>query len=800
MKYESLIKKMTLEEKASLMAGKDFWQTMDIKRLDIPSITLSDGPHGLRKQAGEADHLGLNASLPATCYPTAATVANSWDPELGEEIGKSIAQEALAQGVHVVLGPGLNIKRSPLCGRNFEYFSEDPYLAGKMAAGYIKGIQSQGVAACPKHFAANSQELRRMSNDSVVDERTFREIYTTGFEIAVKEGKAKSIMSAYNRINGVYANENEHLLLDILVEEWGFDGFVVSDWGGSNSHVEGVRYGSHLEMPGGGTDSTRELIKAVKDGILSEELLDKRVDELLGKVFEIREATKEKENHPFEEAQHHKMAEKAAQESVVLLKNEDEILPLKAGTKVAVIGDFAQLPRYQGAGSSIVNPTRLDDALKAITDSSFDMIGYEQGYLRNGKKKEILIQKAVELAEKADAVLLYLGLDELAESEGMDRMHMHMAENQIELLRAVKAVNPNTVVILSAGSVIEMSWIADAKAVVHGYLSGQAGASAMVHILTGEVCPSGRLNETYPFRYEDTPAYNYYPGLERTAEYREGLYVGYRYYETAQIPVAFPFGFGLSYTSFAYDKLQVDGRKVSLELTNTGKADGAEVVQIYVSAKDSQINRPVRELKGFRKVFLKAGESRTVTIELDDKAFRYYNTVTQSWETETGTYVIQAGKNVSDILLAQEIHVHGTEAPLPYEKGVLPSYDKADIRQVPDAEFAKLLGHSIPESNWKRGGDLDINDAFCQMYYARSGFARLVYAVLTKIKDRSMKKGNPNLNVLFIFNIPFRAIAKMTGGAVTMEMAYALLEMINGHFFRGLGKFVKGFFQNRKKN
>lgn len=800
MKYESLIKKMTLEEKASLMAGKDFWQTMDIKRLDIPSITLSDGPHGLRKQAGEADHLGLNASLPATCYPTAATVANSWDPELGEEIGKSIAQEALAQGVHVVLGPGLNIKRSPLCGRNFEYFSEDPYLAGKMAAGYIKGIQSQGVAACPKHFAANSQELRRMSNDSVVDERTFREIYTTGFEIAVKEGKAKSIMSAYNRINGVYANENEHLLLDILVEEWGFDGFVVSDWGGSNSHVEGVRYGSHLEMPGGGTDSTRELIKAVKDGILSEELLDKRVDELLGKVFEIREATKGKENHPFEEAQHHKMAEKAAQESVVLLKNEDEILPLKAGTKVAVIGDFAQLPRYQGAGSSIVNPTRLDDALKAITDSSFDMIGYEQGYLRNGKKKEILIQKAVELAEKADAVLLYLGLDELAESEGMDRMHMHMAENQIELLRAVKAVNPNTVVILSAGSVIEMSWIADAKAVVHGYLSGQAGASAMVHILTGEVCPSGRLNETYPFRYEDTPAYNYYPGLERTAEYREGLYVGYRYYETAQIPVAFPFGFGLSYTSFAYDKLQVDGRKVSLELTNTGKVDGAEVVQIYVSAKDSQINRPVRELKGFRKVFLKAGESRTVTIELDDKAFRYYNTVTQSWETETGTYVIQAGKNVSDILLAQEIHVQGTEAPLPYEKGVLPSYDKADIRQVPDAEFAKLLGHSIPESNWKRGGDLDINDAFCQMYYARSGFARLVYAVLTKIKDRSMKKGNPNLNVLFIYNIPFRAIAKMTGGAVTMEMAYALLEMINGHFFRGLGKFVKGFFRNRKKN
>lgn len=800
MKHEALIKQMTLEEKASMMSGKDFWQTVDIERLGIPSITLSDGPHGLRKQAGDADHLGLNASVPATCFPTAATVANSWDPSLGAEIGSHIAQEAIEQGVHVVLGPGLNIKRSPLCGRNFEYFSEDPYLAGKMAAGYIQGIQSLGVAACPKHFAANSQELRRMSNDSVVDERTFREIYLTGFEIAVKEGKAKSIMSSYNRINGVYANENEHLLDEILVKEWGFDGFVVSDWGGSNSHVDGVRNGSHLEMPGGSKDAANELVQAVKNGILSEELLDRRVGELLDQIMEIHEATKKHTDEKVSIEQHHKMAEKAAEQSVVLLKNEDDILPLKPATKVAVIGDFAKVPRYQGAGSSIVNPTRLDCALDAMENSSLELIGYEQGFLRNGKKKEELIKSAVEFAKKAEVVLLYLGLDELAESEGMDRAHMHMAENQIELLYAIQEVNENIIVILSAGAAIETSWIKDAKAVVHGYLSGQSGASAMLHILMGEVCPSGRLSETYPIKGEDAPAFSYFPGLEKTTEYREGLYVGYRYYETAKVPVAFPFGYGLSYTSFSYADLKVEGNKVTVQLTNTGKMDGAEVVQIYISAKEGKVIRPLRELKGFQKVFLKAGESKEVCIELDDKAFRYYNTASNTWEIDGGIYLVQAGSNVSDIHLTVETSVSGTDAVLPYAKEDLPSYAKADIKQVSDGEFEKLLEHPIPESKWKRGGDLDINDAFCQMYYAKTGLARFVCKILTRIKDKSMAKGNPNLNVLFIYNMPFRGIAKMTGGAVTMEMAYALLEMVNGHFFRGLRKFIGGFFHSKKKS
>ncbi len=797
MKYEALIKQMTLEEKAGMMSGKDFWHTMDIERLGIPSITLSDGPHGIRKQAGDADHLGLNASVPATCFPTAAAVSNSWNPQLGEEIGAYLGEEAAAQGVNVLLGPGLNIKRSLLCGRNFEYFSEDPYLSGKMAAGYIRGIQSKGVAACPKHFAANSQELRRMSNDSVVDERTFREIYTTGFEIAVKEGKAKTIMTSYNKINGVYANENEHLLQAILVDEWKFDGFVVSDWGASNSHTDGVKAGSHLEMPTTGKDGIRELLEAVKKGALSEELLDKRVDELLSVIFDTCNV-KGKKNQEFDVELHHRMAEKAAEECIVLLKNDNQLLPLKTGTKVAVIGDFAKNPRYQGAGSSVVNPTRLDNSLDAIAKSELDMIGYEQGFLRNGHKDETRKNHAIELAKKADAVLLYLGLDEMAESEGMDRIHMHMAENQIELLKAIEEVNTNIVVIMSAGSVVEMTWLSHAKAVVHGYLAGQAGAGAILNVITGKACPSGRLSETYPVKYEDTPAYHYYPGEEKTAEYREGLYVGYRYYETADIPVAFPFGFGLSYTAFTYSDIRTDGKQVTIKLTNTGEADGAEVVQVYIGAENGSMYRPAKELKGFQKVFLRAGESRTVTIMLDDKAFRYYNVKTNKWEVEGGTYKIMVGSNVKDIRLEAEVTLTGTGAPFPYE-GELPSYRQADIRKVSDEEFAVLLGRPVPESKWDRNSDLDINDAVCQMQYSKSLLARAICRILTIIKDRSMEKGTPDLNVFFTYNIPFRGIAKMTGGAVSMEMAYAMLEIVNGHFCKGMKNLIKGFFKNRKK-
>lgn len=799
MRYQELIGKMTLEEKASLLSGKDFWQTVDIKRLGIPSMTLSDGPHGIRRQAGESDHLGLNASVPATCFPTAATVANSWNPGLGEELGSYLGEEAVSQGVNVLLGPGLNIKRSPLCGRNFEYFSEDPYLAGKMAAGYVKGIQSKGVAACPKHFAANSQELRRMSNDSVLDERTFREIYTTGFEIAVKEGKSKSIMTSYNRINGVYANENEHLLQEILVDEWGFDGFVVSDWGGSNSHTDGVKAGSHLEMPTTGKDGMRELMAAVKEGTLSEELLDRRVDELLSVIFDTQKAVEGKTGKGFDIEKHHAMSERAAEECVVLLKNEDNILPLKQGTKVAVIGDFADKPRYQGAGSSIVNSTKLDSPLDVWKSEEWvEFAGYEQGFIRNGKMSEELERRAAELAKHADVVLLYLGLDELAETEGMDREHMKIAYNQIDLLAAVQKANSNIVVVMSAGAPVEMPWLNLVKGMVHGYLAGQAGAGAVANVLTGKVCPSGRLSETYPVSYEDTPICHCWPGKEKTSEYREGLFVGYRYYETADIPVLFPFGYGLSYTSFAYSDIQADENEVRVTIQNTGSVDGAEVVQIYISKPDSKIFRPVKELKGFQKVYLKAGESRRVTIPLDDKAFRYYNVITNKWEVEGGPYRIMAGPNVAEISLSTEVSIEGTEARFPYKKEELPSYYSGQISEVEDEEFEELLGRPIPDGRWDRSKGLDINDALCQMRYAKSVLARLILRILEHLKNKSMAKGEPDLNILFIYNIPFRGIAKMTGGMVSMDMARAMAEVVNGHFFKGIGHLIKGFFANRK--
>ncbi|MBQ9189276.1 MAG: glycoside hydrolase family 3 protein, partial [Clostridia bacterium] len=543
---------MTLEEKCHLLSGRDFWQTQSVKRLGIENMTLSDGPHGIRKQEGAGDQLGLNGSLPATCYPTAATMANSWDPALGEELGKHLGAEAASQDVCVLLGPGLNIKRSPFCGRNFEYFSEDPYLAGKMAAGYIRGIQANGVSACPKHFAANNTELRRMASNSVMDERTLREIYLTNFEIAVREGHPKSIMSSYNMVNGTYANENAHLLQEILRDTWGFDGFVVSDWGANNDFTEGVRAGSHLEMPSSGGDGPRQLMQAIADGKITEKEVDVRVDELLDVMLSTRKAVNPLKGKPFDKDAHHAFAQKASEESIVLLKNESRILPLQKGAKVAVIGEFAQKARYQGAGSSVVNCTKLDHTMDVIGNFDLNVVGFEAGYPRHGATNPEMQQKAVELAKKADTVLLYLGLDEISESEGLDRSTLSLPKCQIELLDAVAAANPNIVVVMSAGSSVEMPWIDKVKGLVHGYLCGQAGASAVLKVLLGEVNPSGKLSESYPIKYEDCSTSTYFPAKERSVEYREGLYVGYRYYDTAKVPVLFPFGFGLSYTSFAY--------------------------------------------------------------------------------------------------------------------------------------------------------------------------------------------------------------------------------------------------------
>ncbi len=793
MDVNEILQKMTLAEKAAMLQGWTTWTSRGIPRLEIPEIFLSDGPHGLRKQAGAGDHLGLNASLPATCFPTAATMANSWDPELGEALGRALGEEAAANDVHVVLGPGLNIKRSPLCGRNFEYFSEDPFLAGKMAAAYVRGIQSNGVSACPKHFAVNSQELRRMAMDSVLDERTLQEIYLTGFEIAVKESSPKCVMSSYNMVNGTYANENSHLLDEILRKEWGFRGFVVTDWGADNDHAAGVKAGCNLVMPAPGPDCAIGLVNAVKEGRIPEAALDRRIRELLTVVLPVYEAVKGGKKS-FDMEEHCAVARRCAEGSLVLLEN-DGILPLMPGTEVAVIGDFAQTPRYQGAGSSLVNPTRVVDLLECVKAAGLTVTAFARGFSRTDPKADdTLIAEAVAAAQTAGTVLLCVGLDEIAESEGLDRTTMELSRGQRELIRAVTAVNRNVILVLSGGAPFIMPEAGTYRAAIHGYLSGQMGAAAMADALTGRVNPSGKLNESWPLRLEDTPSFSHFPSKERTAEYREGLYVGYRYYDTAGVPVRYPFGHGLSYTSFAYSDLKASESGVTFTLTNTGSRDGAEVAQVYVSCKNGAVFRPKKELKGFIKVFLKAGEQKTVTVPLDDKAFRYFNAASDRWEVETADYEISVASSVRDVRLTAVVSVKGTQAPAPY--GPLPGYESGKIQNVSDEEFAALLRRPIPGGKWT--GELGRNDALCQMYYAKSGLARLACRVMTRIKEKADAKGTPDLNILFLYNMPFRAMCKMSGDMVSSQMVDDILLIVNGHFWHGAGRLIRDFFQNRK--
>ncbi len=787
MDIKKIISKMTLEEKAVMLQGMTTWQTFDNERLGIPSMFLSDGPVGLRKQAGAGDHLGLNASVPATCFPTAATMANTWDVELGEELGRALGEEAAANDVHVVLGPGLNIKRSPLCGRNFEYFSEDPYLSGKMAASYIKGIQHNGVAACPKHFAVNSQELRRMSMDSVLDERTMREIYLRGFELAVKEGSAAAIMTSYNMVNGRYANENSHLVSDILRGEWGFEGFVVTDWGGDNNHTEGVRAGGNLVMPAPGYDCAMGLIEDVKNGVIEESVLDRRIEELLTIVYITNESVA-KAPKTFDVEAHHNVARRCAEGSIVLLDN-DGSLPLSEGDSVAIIGDFAKAPRYQGAGSSQVNPTKLDNLYDCL-DGRLNITGYAKGFDRkNPNPVDSLITEAVEVAKNAERVLLCVGLDEILESEGMDRLHMELSKSQQKLISEVAKVNSKVILVLFGGSPFVMPERSLYRAAIHGYLGGQAGAGAMADAILGIVNPSGKLNESWPLALSDNPSYPYFPSKERTAEYREGMYVGYRYYESAGVPVRYPFGYGLSYTTFEYSDLEATESEVRFTLKNIGESAGAEVCQIYVSCPNGRVYRPKKELRAFTKVFLQPGETRRVSVALDEDTFRYFNAEKNRFEIEDADYTIIVGASVADEKLSATIHVAGEKA----EAQDLPSYYSADIKNVTDEEFERLLGRPIPDGKW--GGELTENDAICQLYYAKTGLARLIYKLLTSMKNKSEAKGTPDLNVLFIYNMPFRAIAKMAGGMVTRRMVDDILLMVNGHFFRGFGRVVVDFFR-----
>lgn len=782
---ELLLKKLTLEEKCALLSGAETFKTRGMPEHGIPQIWLSDGPHGLRKQAGESDHLGLNPSVPATCFPTASAVANSWDAALGEEIGAALGEEAAAQEVSVVLGPGLNMKRNPLCGRSFEYFSEDPYLAGKLAAGYIRGIQSKGVAACPKHFAVNSQETRRMASDSIVDERTLREIYLTGFEIAVKEGHPRSIMSSYNLVNGTYANENKHLLMEILRGEWGFDGAVITDWGGSNDHALGVKNGSTLEMPVPGGDSVRELLAAVESGKISESDIDARLSELLPLVFDTKAAL-DAAPREFDAAAHHALARRAAEESLVLLKNEGALLPLAAGTKVAVIGDFAKNPRYQGAGSSMVNSTQVDVLLDKLIDSELNVIGYQQGFDRHGKPDAALQKSACELAAQANTVILCMGLDEIAESEGLDRSNLRLAQNQVDLLQAVAAVNPKIVVVLYSGSVVETPWLDNCQALLYAALGGQAGAGAVADALAGKVNPCGKLAETWPLAYADVPSAADFATRRKTVEYREGLYIGYRYFTTAEKAVRFPFGYGMSYTTFAYSDMAADEQGGSLTVTNTGSVAGTEIVQLYIAKKSSELFRPAKELKGFARVTLAPGEKQRITIMLDDKAFRFWNVKANRWEIEGGEYELLVGASVEDIRLCEKISVHGTATVHPYEDVDLDCYYKGNVLSVSDADFEKLLGHPIPNGKTK----IDRNLTLGELNHARSPLGWLVWLVLTILLDVSYKRGKPDLNILFQYNMPLRALAKMTNGAISMGMVDGIVMELQGFWILGLVRVI----------
>lgn len=799
LRFDSVISQMTLQEKASLMSGENFWNTKSLKRLGVPSIMLTDGPHGLRKQGGKSDHLGLHNSVPATCFPTAATLANSWDKTLLHEVGERLGTEAAHEEVSVVLGPGLNIKRNPLCGRNFEYFSEDPYLAGKMAAQMVQGIQSRGVSACPKHFAVNSQETRRMLVDEVVDKRALHEIYLEGFRYAIEEGGADTIMTSYNKVDGCYANENDYLLQTILHDEWGFDGLVVTDWGGNNDRVKGLIAGNTLEMPATNGMTDQDIVSAVQDGTLSEVLLDKRVDTFLSIVDKYK--TEQRSKPEFSKEAHHQFATDAACRSAVLLKNDDNTLPLTDTDKrVAVIGDFAETPRYQGAGSSLINPTFLDSALEALKAGPLTVSGFEKGFKRLGKKSGRLQNKAVNLARRSDVVLLFLGLDESREAEGVDRPDMRLAQNQLDLFNAVNAVNQNIVVVLAGGSPVELPFIDKAKAVLHVYLPGQGGGAATAKLLTGQYNPGGKLAESYTYFYADVPSANDYPGGQLTAKHKDSLYIGYRYYDSAGKEVLFPFGYGLSYTTFEYSHLEVSEEAVAITITNTGKVAGEEIVQLYVKAEESAVFRPEKELKGFAKMMLEPGQSEKITIPLDAHAFAFYHTEEQRWVKETGRYTVMAAASSRDIRLKETLYITGEVVASPYDEARLPSYYSANVQNVSDDEFEALLGEKLPPAMWDTDKVLGYNDIIEQGENA-GRFGRFLVRIIWCLHRFLYKIGKPILsnNVIFALGLPFRSVARMSGGMVNMAMLDGILLMVNGHFWKGLGTYIKAGRAKRKE-
>lgn len=780
---KELIQQMTLEEKIDMCSGVDFWHLKGIERLGIPSVMVSDGPHGLRKQADKSDNLGLNDSIQAVCFPTAAGTASSFNRGLLRRLGETLGEECQAEQVAILLGPAVNIKRSPLCGRNFEYFSEDPYLAGEMAASYISGVQSKYVGTSIKHFAANNQERRRMTVSAVADERTLREIYFPAFEAAVKKAQPWTVMCSYNRINGVYSSENAWLLDQVLRKDWGFQGFVMTDWGAANDRVEGIKAGLELEMPASGGVNSARIRKGIREGRISEAEIDRAVERILEIVFRYAEHRDEKV--VFDRAADHEKAHQAALETMVLLKNEGA-LPLRKDQKIAFIGGFAEKPRYQGGGSSHINAYHVTSALEAVQGKAD--VTYAKGFDTEGDVlDEALLRGAVAAAKEAQAAVIFAGLPESFESEGFDRRHLNLPRCQNRVIEAVCRAQPNTVVVLHNGSPVLMPWLGQANAVLEAYLGGEAVGEAQIDLLFGDANPCAKLAETFPLSLEDTPCANYFPGGPLTVEYRESIYVGYRYYDKAEKAVLFPFGHGLSYTQFTYSGLKLsktrfkaeNGLTLSFRVRNTGGRDGAEIAQVYVADVESSAFKAPKELKGFEKVFLKAGEEKTVEITLDERAFAYYDTAQQAWRVESGKYQILVGASSRDIRLTGNVQVIGAPAPKGEDmaRRLLPTYYDGHFDRVPDAEFEALLGRPIPRS-WRDPTqpftrDNTIDDA------KNTKWGRRIMKLLRRFIKMDGGIATDEMALAMIAEMPIHNLSTMSQGAVTQEMEEAIVMLFN---------------------
>lgn len=799
--YRKILEQMTLEEKAMLCSGSTFWLTRNIDRLNIPAVWMSDGPNGLRKEKTSSGTNVMKPAETATCFPTAVTTASSWDENLLEEVGSAIAEEAKALQVTTVLGPGVNIKRSPLCGRNFEYISEDPYLAGHLGAAYVRGVQKNNVRVSLKHFCANNQEHLRMSINSVVDERTLREIYLPAFEHIVKTEQPGTVMSSYNRLNGTYLTDNKHMLDDVLRKEWGFEGIVVSDWGAINDRIEGIKAGQDLEMPGNKGMNDKKIVKAVQNGEITEEQLDKVALRMIKFAFECK--ADETEGGKIDFDAHHLLARKAAAQSAVLLKNEDKILPLNRDMNIAVVGKLASVLRYQGSGSSHINcPKTVSfvEAMKAEKQSFY----YADGYTLKGDgyKKE-LIEEACTLAKGKDAVVVFIGLTDEYESEGFDRNHLDIPEAHNILVNELKKVNDNIIVVLSGGSPINAAkFEKDAKAILNLYLGGQAGGEAAYDLIYGNVNPSGKLAETYPLKLSDNIVSKYFPMGPRNVEYRESVYVGYRYFDSAKKAVRYPFGYGLSYTSFEYSDLKLssdkinekDGLTVSFKVKNTGDRAGAEVAQLYVSDVESTIYRPEKELKGFKKIYLEPNEEKEIEIKLDSRSFSYYNVNISDWHVESGDFKILVGSSSRDIKLEGSVNVTSLnpEAPVPDYKQTAPSYYNIEsAEEIKAEEFEALYGQKLEGNAPYEKGKLTINNSIEQL--ACGAFGKVLCGAMTVgSKFVAIGTENPAMITKTVKDMPLRSFSGFTGGLISPKSVEGLLDMCNGTK-GGFGKFVKGF-------